>query len=278
MGSSEAEFTWAVRPEDVVRPARVGSSCPQVGQTLMLVSSRPSRPWSIAAFLLPFLHIPTLSSSIPLSEGQQSLHTMYAALKLASLAGLLALAGGLPLIIAGVPCLSKTAPPNSLGGRLGTLTDLSLLRLLDALDPSPGSIQTSNRLHLPPYSRSPQASLIGSIYALIHRRALTSTIAPAITSARTRLIIIMVLIALFSCFGGLFVVARLYAGFARYRKRFEEEICGGLDMVVISAKDAPGWKGWSEEGLKKWLRDKVAGVAEKDGEKVLDVVGLFAIP
>ena len=199
---------------------------------------------------------------------------MYSALKLASLASLLALAGGLPLLTAGVPCLSHTSPPNMLSGRLGTLTDLSLLRLLNALDPSPESTTTSTMLRLPPYIRSM------SPFSLLHPRALMSTVAPAISSARVRLIILLVLIALFCCFGGLFTVARAYAAFAKYRKNFETQILGGLDMVVISAKDAPGWRGWSEETLKKWLKERVggSGAPEKDGHRELDIVGVFAIP
>ncbi|ORX33503.1 hypothetical protein BD324DRAFT_658318 [Kockovaella imperatae] len=230
--------------------------------------SRPSL--SLVTFLLPFLHLPSLSSSQPLSSGQQALHTMLASLKLAGIASILALAGALPLITAGVPCLSSTAPPNEQGGRLGSLTDLSLLRLLDALDPSPDSMTTSVRLHLPSYSRA--------VSARLGKRALMSTIAPAISSARIRLVIILVLLALFSCAGGLFVIVRLYASFARYRKRFENDMCGGLDMVVIPMHEAPGWRNMTEARLLKRLQSQLGEVTEKDSMKHVDIVGLFAIP
>lgn len=205
-----------------------------------------------SVFLLPFLRLP--SSAEGLSPGSLSLHTMNASFKLASMASVVALAGILPLIIAGVPCLSTTAPSNILGGRLGSLTDLSLLRLLDALDPSPGSIKTSTQLHVQPYSR-----------------ALMSTITPAISSARIRLIIILVLVALFSCVGGLFIVARLYAGLVKYQKTYETKVCGGMDMVIISAADAPGLKGWTEAEVTRWMQERCEGTDAS-------VAGLFAIP
>jgi hypothetical protein len=137
------------------------------------------------------------------------------------------------------------------------------MRLLNALDPSPGSASTSNLLHLAPYIR-----------------ALPSTIAPAVNNARIRLIILLVIIAVLGCGGGLFVIARSYAALARYRRRFEEDICGGLDMVVVSAEDAPAWKGLSDAQLRKWLklwREPMKQEGE-DGVRDLEVVGIFAIP
>ena len=217
--------------------------------------------------------MPSLSSGLPLSEGQHLLHGMFSCLKLASITSLVALAGVIPLIVAGVPCLATTAPSNTNGGRLGTLTDLSLLRLLDALDPSPGSTNTSGLLELPPYFGSFLSSRAASL-----GRALMSTVAPAIGSARVRLIVILVLIAVIGCIGGLWVVSRAYAAFARYRTRFEMEICGGMDMVIVSAQDAPGWRGMSEEKLKKWFKDKAMLADESDGKRSFDVVGLFAVP
>ena len=186
---------------------------------------------------------------------------MSTGLKLAALASLLALAAALPMFVAGIPCLSHTAPPNALGGRLGTLTDLSLLRLLDALDPSPESLATSNAITFP---------------VLI--RALPSTIQPAVSSARTRLIILLVIIAVFGGGGGLFLIARAYAAFARYRTRFED-MCGGLDMVFVSAKDTPAWTKLSEERIKRWLGERFHGASTRRSESTeINVIGVFAVP
>ncbi|WVW78796.1 hypothetical protein I302_100758 [Kwoniella bestiolae CBS 10118] len=180
---------------------------------------RPPK-WTFLTFLLPFLHLP----SNTLSEGASSLSVLFAGLKLSALISLLALGGVLPMIIAGAPCLSETSPPNTLGGRLGTLTDLSLLRLLNALDPSPDSTATSNTLRM-----------------MLASRSLSSTIAPAISSARVRLIIILVVLAVLACGGG-------------------------------------GWKGRSEDGVRRLLREWSAGMKRDEEEKEVDVVGMFAIP
>jgi hypothetical protein len=185
---------------------------------------------------------------------------MLTGLKLAALSSLVALGAVLPMFLVKVPCLGETSPQNYLGGRLGALTDLSLLRLLNALDPSPDSESTSNFLHLP-----------------IPIRALPSTISPAISSARIRLIIILVLITVLSVFGGLFAIARSYSALSKYRKNFTDQVSGGLSMVFISSKNAAGWNGLTEEKIKIWLREREV---PQDGEdwKELEVVGVFAVP
>ncbi|OCF59137.1 hypothetical protein L486_03638 [Kwoniella mangroviensis CBS 10435] len=225
---------------------------------------RPSQ-WTFLTFLLPFLHLP----SNALSEGASTLSVLFAGLKLSALVSLLALGGVLPMILAGVPCLSETSPQNNLGGRLGTLTDLSLLRLLNALDPSPDSAATSNTLRLM-FSSSPLGSM-GS-------RSLTSTIAPAISSARVRLIIVLVILAVLACGGGLFVIARTYASLIKLKKSFETRTCQKMEMVFISSHDAAGWKGKTEEGVRRLLRDWCAKMKSSNEEKEVDVLGVFAIP
>jgi hypothetical protein len=166
---------------------------------------------------------------------------MFTGLKLAALSSLVALGAALPMFLVKVPCLGETSPQNYLGGRLGTLTDLSLL-------------------HLP-----------------IQIRALPSTISPAISSARIRLIIILVLITVISVFGGLFAIARSYSALSKYRKNFTEQVCGGLSMVFISGKNAAGWNGLTEEKIKIWLREREAPQNGGD-RKELEVVGVFAVP
>ncbi|WWD00248.1 hypothetical protein V866_007157 [Kwoniella sp. B9012] len=222
---------------------------------------RPSK-WTFLTFLLPFLRLP----SNALSEGASALPVLFAGLKLSALVSLLALGGVLPIILAGVPCLSETSPQNNLGGRLGILTDLSLLRLLNALDPSPDSAATSNSLRL--MSSAPS----------LGARSLTSTIAPAISSARVRLIIILVILAVLACGGGLFVIARTYASLRKLKKGFENRMCQKMEMVFISSHDAGGWRGKSEEAVRRLLRDWCAQLKLNNEEKEVDVVGVFAIP
>ena len=69
----------------------------------------------------------------------------------------------------------------------------------------------------------------------------------------------------------MFIIFRTYTAFARYRKRFEREMCGGLEMVIVPVASALAWKGLSEEGIKKWLEKR------KEGTE-LDIVGVFGIP
>ena len=203
--------------------------------------------------------MPSLSSSTPLTSAALAQRTMFTGLKLAALSSFIALGAALPMFLVDVPCLSQTSPQNVLGGRTGSMTDLSLLRLLNALDPSPDSDSTSNFLHIPLLSR-----------------ALPSTIAPAISSARVRMIILLVLITVLSVGGGLFTIAQSYAALSKYRKNFAEQVCGGLSMVFIPSKCAPGWSGLTEEKIKIWLKDRE--VPSDDEDKELEVVGVFAVP
>lgn len=165
------------------------------------------------------------------------------------------------MFVAGVPCLAETSPRNEQGGRLGTLTDLSLMRLLNAIDSSPDSTTTS--------------SFIQYLFAL-HGRDLSSTVTPAISSARIRLIILLVLITVLVLALGLRPVAKGYSTLSKYRKEFNETICGGMSMVFIAAKDAKAWSGKTEEGIKTWTREKITDVDE--GNMDLSVAGVFAVP
>ncbi|WVQ76699.1 hypothetical protein IAR50_006373 [Cryptococcus sp. DSM 104548] len=229
--------------------------------------ARPSATWSLFAFLLPFLYLPSIdrAGENP-SEGDNALHVLLAGLKLSAIASFAALTAFLPIIMAGVPCLRDTSPTNSLGGRLGTLTDMSLMRLLDALDPSPDSSATDAYLSI--------------LVSLGRKRHLPSTIAPAVSSARTRLIIMLVLLTVISVGGGLFVVTRAYAALMRAKRVFEDETCKGVDMVWIDAKRARGWAGNSEEGLRRWFKEwwKISFRDDRDHESEVEVFGLFAIP
>lgn len=261
MGILERTYAGFLLPPDLVRAPRVSSQLlPPLSRLELMCRSRPSR-WSFLAFLFPFAHMPSLASpSAPLSSPAIAQRTMFTALKLAALSSLVALGAALPLFLVNVPCLSDTSPRNDLGGRLGSLTDLSLLRLLNAMDPSADSKSTSNFLHLPLVSR-----------------ALPSTISPAISSARIRLIIILVLISVLSFGGGLFAIARAYAALSRYRRHYRDRICGGTSMAFISAQSAKAWEGLTEEKHRSWLRDRT--MFEGDDEpRELDVVGVFAVP
>lgn len=204
--------------------------------------------------------MPALDGAAPLSSGALAQRNMWTGLQLAATASLIALAADLPMFVAGVPCLADTSPRNEQGGRLGSLTNLSLMRLLNALDPSPDSNTTTGFIQ----------------FLLLGRRDLPSTISPAIGSARPRLIVLLVLIAVLVVALGLRPIARGYSKLSKYRKHFDETICGAMSMVFIAAADAKAWSGQTEEGIKTWLREKTNTGGEEPRE--LEVVGVFAVP
>ncbi|WVQ68925.1 uncharacterized protein L199_007134 [Kwoniella botswanensis] len=138
--------------------------------------------------------------------------------------------------------------------------------LADVPYPSPDSAATSNTLRLMFSSPS------------LGARSLTSTIAPAISSARVRLIIILVILAVLACGGGMFVIARTYASLMKLKKGFESKTCQKMEMIFISSHDAGGWRGKSEEGVRRLLRDWCAQMRLNNEEKEVDVVGVFAMP
>lgn len=89
----------------------------------------------------------------------------------------------------------------------------------------------------------------------------------------------LVLVGLLSLVGGLWIVARTYSVLYARKAAFERDTCGGLDMVVIASKDAPGWIGLSEEKVRKVLADS-SGTSGLHGEdnREMEIVGVFAVP
>jgi hypothetical protein len=84
------------------------------------------------------------------------------------------------------------------------------------------------------------------------------------------MILVLVLIGVFGVIGGLWIVARTYASLAKYRAFFRDKVCGGLELVVVPAAAAPGWRSLSEERIRKSFDDVTS--------EQFRIVGLFAIP
>ncbi|BEI96214.1 hypothetical protein CcaverHIS631_0111630 [Cutaneotrichosporon cavernicola] len=205
--------------------------------------SRPP-PGTIAATLLPFLHLPPLND--PVSEAQVMVHVGASALGIAALTAVVGVGILFPLSIANVPHLFLTTPQNERGGRLGSLTDLSLLRLLNARDPP------DRRLALRAF--------------LVAGDVVNST--SAMGGSRTRLIVMLVLMAALSVCGTLFIVWRTYSKLSAYAIRFEDA-SEGQSMVFIPAAKAPAWQGLTETGIRRRL---MLGPGEEGS-----VAGVFAI-
>lgn len=174
-------------------------------------------------------------------------HVGASALAIAALSAVVGLGTFLPLSIANAPHLWGTTALNPRGGKLGSFTNLSLLRLLNALDPSPD----------PPVAG---AKLVG--------RDVPSTIVPAMENARPRLIAILAIMAVLWVGGTLTIVWRTYAKITDYAKRFED-VCDGQSMVFIPSSKATAWQGLTETGIKRRL---LVGPTDEGS-----VAGVFAI-
>jgi hypothetical protein len=167
-----------------------------------------SRPLPLHASLFSFLSppvsfLPSLGSSRT-TDAHLHLHTLFLALRIVGLWTAGALLVALPLFTVGLPCLA------SLRGRghfSGSLADLSLLRLLSTLD-SDTTPQLSKRADVSP----PLASS---------------------SSARTRLLVLTILVPFLVVLPNLFLVIRTARHFVAYRDRFLAETCGGLEMVWL---------------------------------------------
>lgn len=173
-------------------------------------------------------------------------HVGASALGIAALSAIVALGTFLPLSIANVPHLFTTTPVNERGGRLGSLTDLSLLRLLNA--------------HEPPAATSASGTI------LLTRDV--SSFSPVMEGSRMRLIAILVLMAILSVGGTLFIVWRTYAKLAAYAIRFDEA-SDHQSMVFIPASKAPAWQGLTETGIRRRLM-----IGPRDDGSI---AGVFAI-
>lgn len=211
----------------------------------------------------PFLALPPLES--PTSDAHLVTHVLSSTLGVAAIATVLGLAISLPLSVAGVPHLSSTAPPNLHGGRLSSLMDLSLIRLLDALRPSPAAGSPSASLAARGLARLARA--LGP--ALVQRD--TSGGAPVTKSAQTRLIVLCVLTAVLWVGGTLFIVSRAYARIAEYRATVEEA-SAGQDIIFLSAANAPGLAHLTESSIERRLQDLLPV-----HERGPSVVGVFSI-
>lgn len=178
------------------------------------------------------------------------------ALKLAVLAGLVGLAAGLPLFLVGLPCLQETTPSSDYGGRLGTLTDLSILRLLNALDPSPDS-----------------NIALRQTLAISWKRDLTNTIAPAISNARTRLIILVVLLFVILIFPSIFLISRTLRALFRFRQKWLSETCGGESIVWIRHRSKVDSAALTEQEVRDLVKSSGLTQVKKRESRYIEDLG-----
>ncbi|CAE6437914.1 unnamed protein product [Rhizoctonia solani] len=184
------------------------------------------------AFLFPPVPlIPDLSSHAPFpSDGELAQRTLWVAFLLVFGWTIVGLIGALPLYLVGTPCLGDSYPRAVFGGRVSTLQDLSLLRLLKMYDE--GAVTTTFDTGL-------------------GRRAIVNgdNRTPA---AHTRLIILTIFIIVLFAFPALFKLLREWTNILACRRRWLEEL-HSADVVWLRANRAPGFHGWGEGRVKDLL-------------------------
>ncbi|KAI0275250.1 hypothetical protein BC834DRAFT_815275 [Gloeopeniophorella convolvens] len=135
------------------------------------------------------------------------------------------LAGALPLYIVGIPCIAETAPAPRLGGHYAVLQDLSVVRVLQLLD---------NR------------DVDTSVREIVNGHDLK-------WRARVRLIIVSGLLVVVGVLPALVKLLREYGKLLAFRRLWADLHLQGKEMGWISARTAPGFKGWGEKRLKDFI-------------------------
>ncbi|KAG9090426.1 hypothetical protein FRC06_001091, partial [Ceratobasidium sp. 370] len=179
------------------------------------------------AFLFPPVPlVPPLASEAPFpSDGELAQRTIWVALLLVLGWTIVGLVGALPLYLVSTPCLADSYPRAVFGGRVSTLQDLSLLRLLRMYDE--GQVSTNTGLT---------------------RRAIVdgSDRAPA---ARTRLILLTVLLIVFFALPALFKLLHEWTNVLTCRRQWLDSL-NSVDIVWLPRDRAPGFEGWGEGRVK----------------------------
>lgn len=166
-------------------------------------------------------------------------------LRYSLIATALALLGALPLIKVGIPCLGLQHTSDDLSGKLGTLSDLSLLRVLHALD------RATKR---PPDWDDSDVSA---------------------RHARGRLAGVLCMIISLNTLIGLYFVMKGYARLMAIRKGHEWE--DGCQAVVVSVKDTKEWTNLSEEMIKASFMNEQSRVGSRE-ERSIEVDVVLAMP
>lgn len=147
---------------------------------------------------------------------------------------LLGLVGALPLYMVNTPCIAQTARQRESTGAYSTLQDLSVVRLL---------------LYL---TRGPDTSTGGTQH-LVPRADPDGPEAASNKNIETRLIVLTALIIVPAVLPALWKLLREFSSLVAFRQRWERVHCGGVEMAWLSARQAPGFRGWGEQRLKDYF-------------------------
>ncbi|TFL07410.1 hypothetical protein BDV98DRAFT_557831 [Pterulicium gracile] len=146
-------------------------------------------------------------------------------------------AGLMPLYLVNTTCLADgSTSSSSRSGSYSTLENLSILRLLNFLESDPEVTFSS-----------------GANSGLLVTRDLIGGPPESDSNGRIRVIILTVLTILLGVLPALVKILREHRRMVNYRDLWAEIKCEGLEMGWLSAKHAPGFKGWGEKQLKVFI-------------------------
>ncbi|KAJ7696606.1 hypothetical protein B0H17DRAFT_1053875 [Mycena rosella] len=207
------------------------------------------RPKPLSSSLFAFLHppvplVPPVPSDVsdmgqspaedaalfPADE-QLSQRAIWIALLIALGWAFLGLAGALPLYMVSMPCIADLPSSATFGGAFSTLEDLSLMRLLRALDNGSANISTHN---------------------LLQNRAIVSGAGDP-DHLRIRVIVLTVLVLVLALLPALWKIVRELNRLIAYRQRWIDMRCEGKQMGWLSTRNAPGFSGWGEQRFKDFV-------------------------
>ncbi|CAK5270978.1 unnamed protein product [Mycena citricolor] len=163
------------------------------------------------------------------SDEQLSQRAVWIALLIVLGWAFLGLVGALPLYMVSTPCLADGNSPAVFGGQYSTLEDLSLLRLLRAVE----------------------AHNISSQNLLASRAVVAGAGDPQ--NLRVRLIVLTVLVIVIGLLPSLYKIVKELRRLISFRQRWLEYRCQGKQLGWLSAKDARGFAGWGEQRFKTFL-------------------------
>ncbi|EJU01091.1 hypothetical protein DACRYDRAFT_108421 [Dacryopinax primogenitus] len=189
------------------------------------------------------------------SDEQLAQRVLFVALRIVLGWSVLGIAGCIPLYTVNTPCLGETGVMSFYGGRLSTLTDLSVVRLLELLDAD----EAGSAEKYPPSSSLSSRTL----HTLRPRDIPGSTT----SNVRTRLIILAVIVLVLAVFPALWHLIREHRKLTRLRQAFVQVRCGGLEMGWLAVGRAPGLRGLGEGRVKATLER--AGVREEERKRGL---------
>ncbi|KAF7307698.1 MPN domain-containing protein [Mycena kentingensis (nom. inval.)] len=169
------------------------------------------------------------------SDEALSQRALWIALLIAMGWALLGLGGALPLYMINMPCLANGDSPAAFGGSYSTLEDLSLMRLLRAIQDNSANIETGNLIKL-----SSRALLAG-----------TGEGDPQ--HLRIRVIVLTAITLVLGLLPPLWKIIKELRRLILYRKRWLEYRCEGKQLGWLSARYAPGFAGWGEQRFKDFV-------------------------